>query len=307
MIQWFPGHMHKASKEFSKILPQVDVVIEVLDARLPGSSANPMLEKLRGDKPCIKILNKADLSDEAGLQLWIDSFNQQDHVKTLVCSNNDNTIGTLPDLCRKLVPKKNKQSDTVYIMIAGIPNVGKSTLINKLAGRSIAKTGNEAAVTKVQQRIDIKGEISLIDTPGMLWANIENEASSYRLAATGAIRETALELQDVGAFLAEFLLAEYPQRVSKRYQIESLPDDEISLLEMIAFKRGCIASGRSVDYEKVSKLIINDFRSGMLGPICMETPSGFVAEMKQVEIMNAAKLARKEARKEARKAQHRRK
>ena len=297
MIQWYPGHMHKASKEFNKILPQVDLVIEVLDARLPGSSENPMLAQLRRAKPCIKLLNKSDLSDPEHLGRWVTSLEQQNLVKTLVCSTTDNSIIELPALCRTLVPKRNNRSSMIYAMIAGIPNVGKSTLINKLAGRIIAKTGNEAALTRMQQRIEISSELTLIDTPGMLWPNIENEASGHRLAATGAIRDTALDIQDVASFIAEFFIEHYPERLIQRYAIQPLPQAEIELLEAIARKRGCIVSGGRVDLEKVSRLLINELRSGDLGGFCMETPETFAAEWEQVDVIRAQKAAKKEARK----------
>ena len=297
MIQWYPGHMHKASKEFRKILPQVDLVIEVLDARLPGSSENPMLAQLRRDKPCIKLLNKSDLSDQVRLAPWIASLESQNQVRTLVCSINDNAIAGLPGLCRSLVPGRDNRSAMIYAMIAGIPNVGKSTLINRLAGRQIAKTGNEAALTRMQQRIEISPELTLIDTPGMLWPNIENEASGYRLAATGAIRDTALELQEVASFIAEFMLKTYPERIIQRYDIEPLPHTEIELLEAIAHRRGCIVSGGRVDLEKVSRLLINELRSGELGAICMETPEELAEEWERVKVIRAEKAAKKEARK----------
>lgn len=297
MIQWYPGHMHKASKAFREILPRVDIVIEVLDARLPGSSANPMLARLRRDKPCIKLLNKSDLSDPARLDAWIDDLEQSGQVKTLVCSNGDNAHARLPDLCRALLPKRANRSAMIYAMIAGIPNVGKSTLINRLAGRTIARTGNEAALTRMQQRIEISTELTLIDTPGMLWPNIENEASGYRLAATGAIRDTALVMQDVAAFIAEFMLEAYPQRLIQRYDIEALPQSDIEFLELLARKRGCLVSGGRVDLEKVSRLLISELRAGELGGICMETPAGFVAECEQVIINRARKAAAREARK----------
>jgi len=297
MIQWYPGHMYKASKEFKQILPQVDLIIEVLDARLPGSSENPLLAQLRRDKPCIKLLNKSDLSDAQGLGDWIASLEGQNRVKTLVCSVNDNAIAELPALCRSLVPTRKNRSTMIYAMIAGIPNVGKSTLINKLAGRSRAKTGNEAALTRMQQRIEISPELTLIDTPGMLWPNIENEASGYRLAATGAIRDTALELQEVASFIAEFLLQAYPERLIRRYDIEPLPGTDIELLEAIAGKRGCIVAGGRVDLEKVSRLLISELRNGDLGGVCLETPAGFAAEAEQVVIEQAQKAAKKTARK----------
>jgi ribosome biogenesis GTPase A len=297
MIQWFPGHMHKASKEFKKILPQVDLVIEVLDARLPGSSENPMLAQLRRDKPCIKLLNKSDLSDPAPLQAWIDCLERQNQVKTLVCSNRDNAIASLPGLCRQLLPRRDNRSAMIYAMIAGIPNVGKSTLINRLAARKIAKTGNEAALTRMQQRIEISSELTLIDTPGMLWPNIENENSGYRLAATGAIRDTALDLQEVASFVAEFMLEVYPERLLQRYDIEPLPQSEIEVLEAIGRKRGCIVSGGQIDLEKVSRLLLSELRAGDLGGICMETPEGYTEECAQVVVKRAEKVAKKEARK----------
>ena len=303
MIQWYPGHMHKASKAFKEILPQVDIVIEVLDARLPGSSTSPMLEQLRRDKPCIKLLNKSDLSDPERLADWVRVLEQPQRVKTLLCSNTDNTHAALPALCRALLPKRENRSAMIYAMIAGIPNVGKSTLINRLAGRSIAKTGNEAALTRLQQRIEISPELTLIDTPGMLWPNIENEASGYRLAATGAIRDTAIEMQDVASFLAEFLLETYPQRLVQRYDIDPLPASDIDFLELLARKRGCLVSGGHVDLEKVSRLLISEFRAGELGGICLETPAGFAAECEQA----AENRARKAAAKAARKARRRKK
>jgi ribosome biogenesis GTPase A len=297
MIQWFPGHMHKASKEFSKTLPQVDLIIEILDARLPGSSENPMLAALRRNKPGIKILNKSDLSDTDRLAAWKKSLEQQDQVKTLICNSLDNSIFALSALCRSMVPVRENRSSMVYATIAGIPNVGKSTLINKLAERNVAKPGNEAAVTRMQQRIEIASDLTLIDTPGMLWANIENEASGYRLAASGAIRETAYDIQEVGSFVAEFLLVNYPQRLIQRYHINPLPKTDIEFLEALAKKRGCIVSGGRVDLEKVSRLIINELRNGDLGPVCFETPDLFAAEWARVEVIRTEKAAKKAARK----------
>ncbi len=297
MIQWYPGHMHKASKEFRKILPPVGLIIEILDARLPFSSENPMLARLRGEKPSIKILNKSDLSDPSRLQIWQNRLEQDESVKTLTTGLQDNRIASVTDICRSLIPKRNNRSSMIYAMIAGIPNVGKSTLINRLAGRTIAKTGNEAALTRLQQRIEISNELTLIDTPGMLWPNIENENSGYRLAASGAIRDTALDLQDVAAFIAEFFLDDYPQLIQQRYKLENLLRSEIELLELIARNRGCIVSGGHVDFEKVSRLIIAELRHGDLGPICFETPELIAREMVAVEKIREQKAAKKAARK----------
>ena len=297
MIQWYPGHMHKASKEFKKILPQVDLVIEVIDARLPYSSENPMLKHLRQSKPCIKILNKSDLADQARLREWQSLLEQDEKVKTLTCSLQDNVIAKLSGLCRHLIPVRNNRSSMIVAMITGIPNVGKSTLINRLAGRSIAKTGNEAALTRFQQRIQITTDLTLVDTPGVLWPNIENQNSGYRLAATGAIRDTALDLQDVACFVAEFFLDNYPEFIQQRYHLETLPQNEVELLEAIARKRGCIVSGGRVDFEKVSRLLIAELRSGELGAVCFETPEMMLQELAQVEIIREQKAAKKAAKK----------
>jgi ribosome biogenesis GTPase A len=300
MIQWYPGHMHKAGKEFRKILPEVDLVIEVLDARLPGSSENPLLARLRGEKPAIKLLNKSDLADAEILALWVEELRRRSGTEVLVCSIHDNAVTGLPALCRKLLPARQNRSEMIYALIAGIPNVGKSTLINRLAGRKVAKTGNEAALTRMQQRIEISPQLTLIDTPGMLWPNIVNPASGYRLAASGAIRDTALDIQDVAAFVAEFLLGAYPERLQRRYDIDTLPDNEIDLLEAIARRRGCIVSGGRVDLEKVSRLLIGELRAGELGDICFETPQGLAAEAEQAEARRAEKTAARAARKTAR-------
>ena len=300
MIHWYPGHMHKAGKEFKQILPQVDLVIEVLDARLPGSSENPLLAELRGDKPCLKLLNKSDLADHAILDDWVAALQQQSGITTLVCNIHDDSIARIPGLCRQMIARHDNRSAMVYALIAGIPNVGKSTLINRLAGRRVARTGNEAAMTRMQQRIEISPELTLIDTPGMLWPRIDNEASGYRLAATGAIRDTALDLQAVADFVAEFLLEAYPERVVRRYDIDPLPPSGVELLEAIARRRGCLVSGGRVDLEKASRLLLGELRDGELGGICMETPRGFAAEMIQaaerLEQKAAAKAARKKTR-----------
>ena len=301
MIQWYPGHMHKAKKEYLKILPQTDLVIEVLDARIPFSSQNPLLTKLRKDKPCIKLLNKSDLADKAMVSVWQQQLERDSSVKSLVCNHGDLLTHKLPQLCRSMIPARDNRSAMIYALITGIPNVGKSTLINKLAGRSVTKTGNEAALTRLQQRVEINSDFMLIDTPGMLWPKIENENSGYRLAATGAIRDTAIDLQAVASFIAEFLLASYPALVQRRYGLEELPDTAIELLDAIAKKRGCISSGGRADYEKVSRLIVSELRKGDLGGICLETPEMLDRELAALEIINAEKAAKKAARAGAKK------
>lgn len=305
-IQWYPGHMYKANKEFKKILPKVDLIIEVLDARIPYSSENPMVAELRGDKPCIKILNKNDLADPVKIEEWQDYWEKQHEIKTLAVNMNEpDKIKQIPALCRKLVPHKAKTERGIHAMIMGIPNVGKSTLINILAGRTIAKTGNEPAVTKHQQRIDLNNGVVLVDTPGVLWPNIENEDSGYRLAATGAIKDTAISYDDVGFYAAEYLMEAYPENLKKRFLLDEVPETEMEFMEIIGKKRGCLRGGGDVDLEKISKILIAELRSGGLGGITMETPSMMETEKIIVEKKRAIKIAKEEARKKRRKKRKR--
>lgn len=298
-IQWYPGHMHKASKELKQILPSIDLIIEVLDARIPFSSQNPMLASIRGDKPCIKILNKDDLADEKTTQQWQDYLDQQKGIKTLAVNmSHPDRIKQLTALCHKMVVDKKESDRPLNAVIMGIPNVGKSTIINILAGRAIAKTGNEPAVTKGQQRIALKSHnILLFDTPGMLWGNIENRNSGYRLAATGAIKDTAIDIDDIGFFTADYLIQTYPQMIMERYQLENTPRTELELLEALGRKRGCLRSGGVVDLVKASKILLTELRAGILGKITLETPKIMEQELKQTAIIIAKKEAKKSAKK----------
>ena len=211
-IQWFPGHMHKAQLQIQEALPRIDLFIELLDARIPFSSSNPMLSELRGEKPCLKVLSKSDLADANLTAQWQAYFEKQSGVRARpVSTTQAGTIIRLKNVCHKMLPNRQGPGKPLRAMIVGVPNVGKSTLINILAGRKVAKTGNEPAITKNQQQIDIGNGIVLFDTPGVLWPKVENANSGYRLAATGAIRDTAMEYPDVAAFVAEFLLSKYPR------------------------------------------------------------------------------------------------
>ena len=299
LIQWYPGHMHKASKEVKAILPQVDLVIEVLDARIPFSSQNPMLSKLRGDKPCIKILNKSDLADPDRTQQWQAFLEREQGVKTLaITSDQPERTRQLPELCHRMLPNRQESNRLLTALSIGIPNVGKSTLINCLAGRTIAKTGNEPAITKHQQRIDIGNGIILLDTPGMLWPNLENKNTGYRLAATGAIKDTAIDHDDIAYFVAEMLIQEYPDLVKSRYQLETCPRSETELLGVIGKQRGCLRAGGLIDLDKVAKILLQELRAGTLGRITLETPSMMTEELAELEIIRAEKEAKKKARKE---------
>lgn len=291
-IHWYPGHMHKAQKEMKELLPQVDLLIEVLDARIPYSSENPAIAKLRGDLPCIKVLSKTDLADPVITEQWQSHLEQERGVKTFgTRTDQPAKMKMIIDLCRKMLPEKNAGIKTINTMIAGIPNVGKSTLINILADRTIAKTGNEPAVTKSQQRINLGSGITLFDTPGILWPKVENPNSSYRLAASGAIKDTVVEYDDVGFYAADYLIKAYPELLKERFGIEDLPETEIEFLELAAARRGALRAGGRVNLHKICEVLINELRSGKLGRISLETPEMVVAE----ELEMAQALAKKQA------------
>ncbi|MBA6262704.1 MAG: ribosome biogenesis GTPase YlqF [Colwellia sp.] len=300
-INWFPGHMHKAQKEIKEILPQIDVVIEVCDARLPFSSENPMITEIRGDIPLIKILNKSDLADPAKTKLWLEYLESQKNVKAIaLTTDNPSVAKTLPSLIRKLVPSKNETGKQINVVIMGIPNVGKSTLLNTLVGKAKAKVGNEPAVTKGQQRIRLDEGLYLYDTPGMLWPKIINENSGYRLAITSAVKDTAFDHEDIAAFAGEYLLANYPERLQERYQLKEVPETEVELLEEIGRRRGCVRSGGRIDLHKAAAILINEIRDKTLGEITFETPDMIEVETLYFIELEAKKVAAREAKKTAR-------
>jgi len=272
-INWFPGHMHKARKKIKEAMPDIDLVLEVLDARIPYSSENPLIDELRQNRPCIKILNKSDLADPIITKCWQEHFDQLPDVRALVLTSTQRgQVRKLPDLCRKLVPERTAGIKTIRTMIMGIPNVGKSTIINILAGKNIAKVGNEPAVTKRQQRIDLDNGIVLSDTPGFLWPKISDENSGYRLAISGAIKNTAIEFEDIALFAADYFLTNYPEQLISRYKLKQLPGSDMAMLEEIGRKRGGLRAGGKIDLHKASEVLLHDFRSGALGQISLETP-----------------------------------
>ncbi len=298
MLGWFPGHMNKARRQIKDALPEIDVVIEVLDARLPYSSANPMLAELTRHKPVLKILSRADLADPVRTDEWVAFFDAQADTRALaITTTQTRELKKIPKLCHELAGAVRADRD-VRVMVMGIPNVGKSTLINGLAGRKIAKTGNEPAVTKRQQKVRIDGRVALIDTPGVLWPKIEDQASAYRLAASGAIRDTAIEYTDVAIVACAELAKRYPAELTARYKLKALPTyaapesdnvdadgpkrpdflalagfDGHAILKEIAGKRGGLRPGGEVDLHRGAEVLLHELRDGKLGRITLETPA----------------------------------
>ncbi|MDN2659777.1 ribosome biogenesis GTPase YlqF [Neptunomonas sp. CHC150] len=303
-INWFPGHMHKARKEIAQVIDEIDAVIEVLDARLPKSSENPLVESLRKGKPVLKILNKADLADPVKTQAWLDFYNAQEGIKAIALSQDQKKlVQKIPDMCKLMVPTRANHDRPVRAMIMGIPNVGKSTLINALLGRRIAKVGNEPAVTKNQKRYTLKNGMALSDTPGFLWPKIEDVDSGYRLAASGAIRDTAIEYELVALYAAKFMLDTYPQYLETRYKLKSIPVGSDELLDEIGRKRGGLRPGGVIDRHKASEVLLHDMRSGKMGAISFETVAEWEIKWAEQERLRleAQALAEAEAEVEANK------
>lgn len=300
-INWFPGHMHKAQKEIREILPKIDVVIEVCDARLPFSSENPMLNEIKGNKPIIKILSKSDLADSDKTHVWLEYLESKHNIKAIISTTENKSIAkTLLALIKKLVPNNSEYSKTINALIMGIPNVGKSTLINTLVGKTKAKVGNEPAITKGQQRIQLEKDLYLFDTPGMLWPKITNENSAYRLAISGAVKDTAFEHDDIAYFAAKYLLETYPERLMARYQLEQKPIDEEELITAIGRKRGCARGHGRVDMHKASVILINEIRDKSLGAITFEMPEHVEQENAHFAEIESKKAAERKAKKLAR-------
>lgn len=274
-IQWFPGHMNAARKKAAETMEITDLVIEVLDARLPAASSNPMVDELRRhrQRPCLKILNKSDLADPDVTKEWLDYFNSQPGINAIAIScKNPADVARIPELCRKLVPHRTGPGKPVRMMIMGIPNVGKSTLMNMLLKRRVAAVGDEPAVTKSQQRLYLNRDMVLTDTPGMLWPKIVYSSDGYMLAASHAVGVNALIEEEVAAFLGDVLLERYPDLLEARYKFPVDGLDGVGVTEMIAGKRGFKLKGGDVDVEKGAHAFLQDYRSGAIGRISLETP-----------------------------------
>jgi ribosome biogenesis GTPase A len=303
-IQWFPGHMHLTRKAIGERIKDIDVVIEMLDARLPGSSANPMLAELIKTKPALKVLSKQDLADPARTALWLDHYNAMPGVRALgLDTSMTSPAKALIEACQQLAPLRGGMVKPMRVLICGIPNVGKSTLINTLKGKRAAKTGDEAGVTKMEQRITLADDFYLYDTPGVLWPRIIVAQSGYNLAASGAIGINAFDDEEVALELLNYLIPNYPEALTTRYKITDVAgrtDEE--MLDAIGRQRGAIQSGGRINTTKAADIVIHDFRTAALGRITLETPTEFAAWLALGEQADAERAVRKEAFEKAKKA-----
>ena len=291
-IQWYPGHMNAARKKAAETMENTDLVIEVLDARLPEASCNPMVEELRlfRQRPCLKILNKIDLADPDATAAWAAYYNAQEGVTAYpMTTKKPADVARIPALAQSLAPHRGVPTKPLRIMIMGIPNVGKSTLMNALLKKKVAKVGDEPAVTKMQQKLYLGKNTILVDTPGMLWPKIALASDGLMLAASHAIGSNALIEEEVATFLADELLARYPQLLTARYGFNTEGMDGIAVVEGVAARRGYRQKGGDLDFEKASHIFLQDYRTGVLGRISLETPATRGARL----VAHAADMAAK--------------
>ncbi|HEY5800283.1 MAG TPA: ribosome biogenesis GTPase YlqF [Burkholderiaceae bacterium] len=304
-IQWFPGHMNAARKKAAESMEDTDLVIEVLDARLPEASCNPLVEELRRHraKPCLKILNKADLADPAATDAWIAYYKAQEgvHAVALSCKKPAD-VARLPALAQSLAPHRGVPTKPLRLMIMGIPNVGKSTLMNALLNKRVAKVGDEPAVTKTQQRLYLGKNIVLTDTPGMLWPKIAIPSDGLMLAASHAVGNNAVIEEEVATFLGDLLLQRYPALLGERYKFDPAGMDGVAVIDGIAQRRGFRLKGGAWDLEKAAHTLLLDYRSGALGRISLESPATravLLEEFARAQALKAEQDAAKAAAKAA--------
>ncbi len=278
-INWYPGHMAKTKKQIIEDLKLIDIVIEILDARVPLASQNPDIEEIIKDKNKIIVLNKSDLADNNITNRWIDFYKNKGIKAIAVESNNSKGIKDVIEAIKleyesikEKYMQKGRIGKAIRVMVLGIPNVGKSTFINSIAKRNTAKVGNKPGVTKQKQWIKVTNEIELMDTPGMLWPKLENKTYAMHLAFVGTIGENAIDKEEIAYYLLEYLIKNYPERITERFNIELEEKETMDVLEEIARKRGAIISGGNINMQKISDIILNEFQNGKLGRITIELP-----------------------------------
>lgn len=276
-IQWFPGHMAKARREVTEQLKLVDIVFELIDARLPLSSRNPMIDQVIHQKPRLLILNKVDLADDRETEKWIRHFEEQGVRAIAINSFEGKGMQSVTRAAKEVLEPKlarmrsrGIRPGAIRAMIVGIPNVGKSTLINRLAKKNIAKTGNMPGVTRAQQWIKFGKELELLDTPGILWPKFEDKEAGYKLALTGAIKDTLLNMEDLAVYGLRFLEAHYPNRLYDRYNLTTVGDDIMDVFTIIGERRKVYTTGSEIDYDKVAELVVRDIRNEHLGKLTFD-------------------------------------
>lgn len=274
-INWYPGHMKKTKELIQENLKLVDAVIEVIDARIPVSSRNPIIDTLVNKKPRIIVLNKSDLADEKAVKSWADIFRQQgNRVISMNCMSGLG-VKELFKLLGSMQNEKNKdqiRQKPYRIMIVGVPNVGKSSLINRMTGKKSAQTGDRPGVTKGKQWLKLQNNMQLLDTPGILWPKFEDPKAGLNLAFCGSIKDEILDVPTLGMELIDVLSERYPDFLKERYKLENIEETPLENMENMAVKRGCILPGKRIDYERIGKLVLDEFRSGKIGKITLEMP-----------------------------------
>jgi ribosome biogenesis GTPase A len=289
--------MHLTRKAIQERIKEIDVVIELLDARLPGSSANPMLAEITAGKPALKVLNKQDLADAERTALWLAHYNAMPDVRAIPLDASMATPArALVNACHELAPKRGGMAKPMRVLICGIPNVGKSTLINTLKGKRAAKTGDEAGVTKLEQRITIADDFYLYDTPGVLWPRIIVAKSGYNLAASGAIGRNAFDEEEVALELLDYLRQNYADALEARFKLTGVAQStDEELLAAIGRKRGALQSGGKINLQKAAEIVIHDFRAAVMGRITLETPDEFAQWLAAGEKLDAERQLKKDA------------
>ncbi len=278
-INWYPGHMARARREIAESVKLVDVVIEIIDARIPIASRNPILNEIIGDRPRIVVLNKADLADSDANKKWVQKLKSNNQTAIIADSNKGKGVNDVVEAALSLMKDKiEKQSAkgrtgiSIKAMIVGIPNVGKSTFINKIAGKQTAEVSNKPGVTRKNQWVRLNDKIQLLDTPGVLWPKFDNAITARHLAYIGTIKDEILDVEELALSLLEELVLKYKKNVYERYKIDENFTYEmtVELMEEIGRKRGCLVRGGEVDYTKVANIILDDFRTGKIGLITLE-------------------------------------
>ena len=277
-VQWYPGHMTKAKRQMQEDIKLIDLIIELVDARVPLSSRNPDIDELGKNKARLILLNKADLADERQNEAWKAYFQRKGFFVVKIDSRKGSGMKAIQNVILEACKEKTERdrrrgikNRPIRAMIAGIPNVGKSTFINSLVGKACTKTGNKPGVTKGKQWIKLNKNIELLDTPGILWPKFEDQQVGLRLALIGSIRDEILNQDEMAIELIEYLKNHYQGILADRYQVDE-NEDKVKILEQIALNRNCKMKGNELDYEKASKIVLEEFRNGKLGKISLETP-----------------------------------